>query len=101
MLRRLHIQNLPLLRDIALTWDLHLNILTGETGAGKSLLVEALATLLGAKADLPTPASRAVIEAEFDPVPQAVHDLLEEPLTPASSPSLRNLPPGASPLLPQ
>jgi DNA repair protein RecN (Recombination protein N) len=82
MLRRLHIQNLPLLRDIALTWDLHLNILTGETGAGKSLLVEALATLLGAKADLPNPASRAVIEAEFDPVPQAVHDLLEEPLTP-------------------
>ncbi len=82
MLRRLHIQNLPLLRDIALTWDPHLNILTGETGAGKSLLVEALATLLGAKADLPTPTSRAVMEAEFDPIPQAVHDFLEEPLTP-------------------
>ncbi len=82
MLRRLHIQNLPLLRDIALTWPPHLNILSGETGAGKSLLVEAIATLLGAKSDLPPLNVRAVIEAEFDPVPEAIQALLEEPVSP-------------------
>jgi len=82
MLRRLHIQNLPLLRDIALTWPPHLNILSGETGAGKSLLVEAIATLLGAKSDLPPLNLRAVIEAEFDPVPEAIQALLEEPVSP-------------------
>ncbi len=81
MLRRLHIQNLPLLRDIALTWSPHLNILSGETGAGKSLLVEAIATLLGAKSDLPPLSARAVIEAEFDPVPEAIQALLEEPVS--------------------
>ena len=77
MLRRLHIQNLPLLRDISLTWAPHLNILTGETGAGKSLLVEAIATLLGTKADLPPLTTRAVIEAEFDPIPEAIQTLFD------------------------
>jgi DNA repair protein RecN (Recombination protein N) len=81
MLRRLHIQNLPLLRDISLAWAPHLNILTGETGAGKSLLVEAIATLLGTKADLPPLTARAVIEAEFDPIPEAIQTLFDEPLT--------------------
>ncbi len=82
MLSRLHIQNLPLLRDISLSWAPHLNILSGETGAGKSLLVEAIATLLGAKTDLPPPNSRAIIEAEFDAVPEPIQQLLGEPLSP-------------------
>ncbi len=81
MLRHLRIQNLPLLREIRISWSAHLNILTGETGAGKSLLIEAIATLLGMKADLPPLDARATIEAEFEPIPEGIQTLFEEPLS--------------------
>lgn len=47
MLRRLEVQNLAVIREAALDFAPGLNVLTGETGAGKSLLVDALALLLG------------------------------------------------------
>ncbi len=51
MLRSLRIKNLALIDD--LTWELHegFNILTGETGAGKSILIDGLNLLLGVRAD--------------------------------------------------
>ncbi|MDZ4788059.1 MAG: DNA repair protein RecN [Blastochloris sp.] len=51
MLRSLRIKNLALIED--LTWDLHegLNILSGETGAGKSILIDAFNLLLGGRAE--------------------------------------------------
>lgn len=49
MLRRLEVQNLAVIREAALDLEEGLNVLTGETGAGKSLLVDALALLLGEK----------------------------------------------------
>ncbi|WP_347241708.1 AAA family ATPase [Thermus sp.] len=49
MLRRLEVQNLAVIREAALELAPGLNVLTGETGAGKSLLVDALALLLGEK----------------------------------------------------
>ena len=51
MLQRLEVQNLAVIREAVLELAPGLNVLTGETGAGKSLLVDALALLLGAKAE--------------------------------------------------
>ena len=47
MLQRLRVRGLALLSDVTLELGSGLNVLTGETGAGKSLLVSALASLLG------------------------------------------------------
>ncbi len=79
MLRRLTIQRLAFLRSMELTWGPGLNILTGETGAGKSLLIESLGVLLGFRGDLPPLSEKALIEAEFSPVPPALQAHLEEP----------------------
>ena len=51
MLRNLHIKNLALIREIDVDFTEGLNILTGETGAGKSVLVTAISTVLGDRAD--------------------------------------------------
>jgi len=51
MLIRLHIQNLAIAENVCVSLTRGLNIITGETGAGKSLLVDGLALLRGAKAD--------------------------------------------------
>ena len=49
MLKRLTIENYALIDALCVEWDEHLNIITGETGAGKSILLGALGLLLGAK----------------------------------------------------
>ncbi|WP_027892310.1 DNA repair protein RecN [Calidithermus chliarophilus] len=51
MLERLEVQNLAVLESVALDFDRGLTVLTGETGAGKSVLVDALSLLLGEKAE--------------------------------------------------
>lgn len=51
MLRRLSVENYALIDRLQLELDPHLNIITGETGAGKSILLGALSLLLGAKND--------------------------------------------------
>lgn len=79
MLRRLTIQRLAFLRSAELSWGPGLNILTGETGAGKSLLIESLGVLLGFRGDLPPLSEKALIEAEFSPLPPALQPHLEEP----------------------
>ncbi len=69
MLRCLHISNLAIVREVTLDLAPGLNLLTGETGAGKSILVDALGLLLGGRAgaDLVRDASdRTAVEAEFD-----------------------------------
>lgn len=49
MLKSLTIENYALIDSLNVEWDEHLNIITGETGAGKSILLGALGLLLGAK----------------------------------------------------
>ena len=49
MLRSITIENYALIESLHVEWDGHLNIITGETGAGKSILLGALGMLLGAK----------------------------------------------------
>ena len=51
MLRRLSVENYALIEKLELELDPHLNIITGETGAGKSILLGALGLLLGARSD--------------------------------------------------
>src|SRR4051794_38712050 len=50
MLRYLRIRNLAVIEDVQVEFDAGLNVLTGETGAGKSILVEAVGLLLGGRA---------------------------------------------------
>ncbi len=66
MLTRLHITDFALIKDIELTFGTGLNIITGETGAGKSILVGAISLALGARAK-PNMVEQnpAIIEAEF------------------------------------
>jgi DNA repair protein RecN (Recombination protein N) len=77
LLRRLRIENLVLIREADLAPAAGLNAITGETGAGKTILAQAIGLLLGAKGDaayLGPGADEAYVEAEFD-VPAG---LLEE-----------------------
>ena len=69
MLRRLRIENLVLIREAELEPDAALNAITGETGAGKTILAQAIGLLLGAKGDVGfvgPGADEAYVEAEFD-----------------------------------
>ncbi len=52
MLNKLHIQNYAIIDDIEIVFSGKLNIITGETGAGKSILMGALSLILGDRADL-------------------------------------------------
>jgi len=69
VLRRLRIENLVLIREADLELDPGLNAITGETGAGKTILAQAIGLLLGAKADssyVGPGAEDAYVEAELD-----------------------------------
>ena len=69
MLRRLRIENLVLIREAELELAAGLNAITGETGAGKTILAHAIGLLLGARGDaaaIGADAPEAYVEAEFD-----------------------------------
>ena len=68
MLKRLTIQNFALISSLDVSFCDGLNVLTGETGAGKSIVLDALSAVLGGKADVEmirAGENRAVIEATF------------------------------------
>src|SRR5881275_2936568 len=72
VLTELRVRDLAVIADVTLPLAPGLNVLTGETGAGKSMLVDALSLLLGerASADIVRPgAPKAVIEGAFEGVP--------------------------------
>jgi DNA repair protein RecN (Recombination protein N) len=69
MLRFLRIRNLAVIEAVEVEFDSGFNVLTGETGAGKSILVEAVGLLLGARASadlVRTGEAQATIEAIFE-----------------------------------
>ena len=79
MLTELRVRDLAVIADVTLPLAPGLNVLTGETGAGKSMLVDALALLLGerASADVVRPgAQKTVIEGAFEFAPAALSRLL-------------------------
>lgn len=51
MLRQLTIKNLAIIDDITIDFDENLNVLTGETGAGKSIIIDAISLIFGARAN--------------------------------------------------
>jgi DNA repair protein RecN (Recombination protein N) len=70
MLRFLRIRNLAVIEAVEVEFEPGFNVLTGETGAGKSILVEAVGLLLGARASqdlVRTGEAQATIEAIFEP----------------------------------
>ncbi|HUI36978.1 MAG TPA: AAA family ATPase [Gaiellaceae bacterium] len=72
MLRRLRIDNLVLIRRAELVFGPGLNAITGETGAGKTILAQAIGLLLGARGDsalVGPDGDEAYVEAELDPPP--------------------------------
>ena len=70
MLRSLRIENLVLIREADLAFAPGLNAITGETGAGKTILAQAIGLLLGARGDagyVGPDGTEAYVEAELDP----------------------------------
>jgi len=69
MLRSLYIKNYALIEEFTVQFDRGLNIITGETGAGKSIILDAFSLLIGERASsemIRTGAVKAIVEAEFD-----------------------------------
>ncbi len=81
MLKSLHISNYALIEAIDIDFVSGLNIITGETGAGKSIMLGALSLILGARADLGVVRDhnkKTVVEAEFDICAlQNINDILK------------------------
>src|SRR5216110_3734252 len=81
MLTELRVRDLAVIADVTLPFQPGLNVLTGETGAGKSMVVDALALLLGerASADIVRPGSdKTIVEGAFE-FASAVHRHLLAP----------------------
>ena len=77
MLHWLRARNVALLRDVSLDFGESLNVVTGETGAGKSVLLEALGLVLGGRGRaqlVGSAGARAVVEAGFSPERPAVRE---------------------------
>lgn len=80
MLRHLRVRNLALIDELELSFEEGLNVITGETGAGKSLLMQALGLALGGRATaelIRHDTQEAIVEAVFAPPDARVTPLLE------------------------
>ncbi len=69
MLKRLFIRNFTLIEELDITFQPGFSVITGETGAGKSIILGAIGLLLGQRADsksIKSGAAKCTIEAEFD-----------------------------------
>ena len=83
MLNRLHVRNFVLIDSLEIDFPEGLIIITGQTGAGKSILLGALSLVMGSKADaslISGDAENCVVEAEFDvePADEALREELDE-----------------------
>ena len=81
MLVNLYISNIVLIEKLNLQFGDGLNIMTGETGAGKSILLDALSLALGARSDvglIRSGCDTASVNAEFDYVNDSVKQILDE-----------------------
>jgi DNA repair protein RecN (Recombination protein N) len=80
MLQQLHIHNYAIIDSIDINFSSHLNIITGETGAGKSILMGALSLILGERAEtsaLLNKEKKCVIEGTFKTALRPVQDFLK------------------------
>ena len=73
MLRLLHIENIAVIEQAEIAFDRGFNVLTGETGAGKSIVIDAISAILGERTYrdvIRTGAGHAFVSAVFDGVPE-------------------------------
>ncbi|HEU5040117.1 MAG TPA: DNA repair protein RecN [Gemmatimonadales bacterium] len=80
MLTELRVRDLATIADVTLPLGPGLNVLTGETGAGKSMLVDALALLLGERAasgSVRPGAGKSIVEGVFDGLDRSTHQQIE------------------------
>ncbi|MBK7572410.1 MAG: DNA repair protein RecN [Bacteroidetes bacterium] len=80
MLTTLTVKNYALIDELHLQFGKKLNIITGETGAGKSILLGALGLLLGQRADsgaLLDKTAKCIVEGEFDSKNKAIEDFFQ------------------------
>src|SRR5687767_204755 len=80
MITELRVRDLATIADVTLQLGAGLNVLTGETGAGKSMLVDALALLLGERAasgSVRPGAAKTIVEGAFEGVDQAARQRIE------------------------
>ena len=81
MLRTLTINNIALISSAEIDFERGLNILTGETGAGKSIIIDSLNFVLGERADkslIRNGENEALVEAEFDEINPLTQEILTE-----------------------
>ncbi len=81
MLTHLRVSGFALLEEVEFDLEKGLTFLTGETGAGKSILIDAICRLLGSRAtqdDVRAGTTKAVLEAGFDRLPAPAGELLKE-----------------------
>ena len=81
MLKRLHISNFALINEMEVSFPGNLTVITGETGAGKSIFLEALSLALGKRADLSAlnlKTKKCIIEAEFSATNLDLNDFFLE-----------------------
>ena len=81
MLQTLYIENIAVIEKSAIDFSRGLNVLTGETGAGKSIIIDAINAIMGQRTSrdiIRTGASSAFVSAQFDKVNAAVRRKLEE-----------------------
>lgn len=81
MLINLHIQNLAIIDVIDIDFKKGLTVITGETGAGKSLIIDAIELLAGGRSSstlVRTNAAKAIIEGTFEDVDERIYSMLRE-----------------------
>ncbi len=81
MIQSLHIENIAVVKTLDIDLERGMTVLSGETGAGKSIIIDSLGLLLGSKADrelLRTGESKATVSAVFCDVGSAVEERLAE-----------------------
>lgn len=96
MLRSLQIKNLAIIDELSLDWSTGFHVLTGETGAGKSILIDALGLVIGLRADaslVRAGADKAEVSAEFavNDCPDAAAWLAERELTEGDDCTIRRV----------
>ena len=81
MLRTLYIENIAVIEKTSIDFENGLNVLTGETGAGKSIIIDAINAIMGqrtSKEIIRTEADSAFVSAQFDDINQSIVEKLDE-----------------------
>ena len=81
MLKTLYIENIAVIEKTSINFNSGLNVLTGETGAGKSIIIDAINAIMGQRTSkdiIRTGASNAFVSAEFTDINDAALEKLDE-----------------------